>query len=84
MSKDALELTLSTKRMTYYWSRCRKHLWIKGETSGHTQTLTSMSFDCHGNSILCRIDQLGPACHTKRAGCFYLTVDNDKQTIIIS
>ncbi|MFT5082876.1 MAG: phosphoribosyl-AMP cyclohydrolase [Lentisphaeria bacterium] len=83
MNKEALELTLSTKRMTY-WSRSRKQLWVKGETSGHSQTLVSMSFDCDGDSILCRVDQIGAACHTGRAECFYLRVDNDKQKIIVS
>lgn len=83
MSKDALDLTLSTQRVTY-WSRSRKQLWVKGETSGHSQTLVSMSFDCDGDSILCRVDQIGAACHTGRAECFYLTVDNDNQKIIVS
>jgi phosphoribosyl-AMP cyclohydrolase len=83
MSKEALELTLSSKHVTY-WSRSRKQLWVKGETSGHSQTLVSMSFDCDGDSILCRVAQVGAACHTGRAECFYLTVDNDKQNIIVS
>lgn len=83
MNKNALELTLSTQRMTY-WSRSRKQLWVKGETSGHTQTLVAMSFDCDGDSILCRVDQVGAACHTGREDCFYLNVDSDEQKIIVA
>ena len=83
MNKEALLLTLSTKRVTY-WSRSRQQLWIKGETSGHTQTLVSMSFDCDGDAILCQVTQLGAACHTNRPNCFYLNVDTERQQVIIS
>lgn len=83
MNSDALQKTLSTQRVTY-WSRSRKQLWIKGETSGHTQELVSMSFDCDGDAILCLVNQIGAACHTGRPNCFYLNVNNDKQKVIIS
>lgn len=83
MNKDALELTLSTKRVTY-WSRSRQQLWIKGETSGHTQTLVSMAFDCDGDVILCKVDQAGAACHTGRTNCFYLEIDIDQKQVRIS
>lgn len=81
MNRDALELTLSTHRMTY-WSRSRKQLWIKGETSGHTQTLVSMTFDCDGDAVLCLVDQSGTACHTGRPSCFYLKVDGERQQVL--
>lgn len=83
MNSDALQKTLSTQRVTY-WSRSRKQLWIKGETSGHTQELVSMSFDCDGDAILCLVNQIGAACHTGRPNCFYLNVNNDKQKVVIS
>jgi len=83
MNKEALLLTLSTKRVTY-WSRSRQQLWVKGETSGHTQTLVSMSFDCDGDAILCQVVQSGAVCHTARPNCFYLNVDAEKQRVIIS
>lgn len=76
MNQESLELTLTSKRMTY-WSRSREQLWIKGETSGHTQALVSMSFDCDGDVILCEVNQEGAACHTGRSSCFYLNVDFD-------
>lgn len=77
MNREALENTISTKRMTY-WSRSRQQLWVKGETSGHVQTLVAMSFDCDGDAILCQVEQQGAACHTGRRSCFYLHVDADK------
>ncbi len=82
MSKASLQQTLRTKRMTY-WSRSRGQLWVKGETSGHTQHLVSMSFDCDGDAMLCLVNQSGAACHTERDGCFYLRVDIDKKQVII-
>lgn len=83
MNIDALKKTLSTKRVTY-WSRSRQQFWIKGETSGHTQQLVSMSFDCDGDAILCLVKQTGAACHTGRPNCFYLKVSDDEQKITVS
>ena len=80
MDKEALEQTILTRRMTY-WSRSRSALWIKGETSGHTQQLISMSFDCDGDAVLCQIEQQGAACHTGRESCFYLQVCLEQQKI---
>lgn len=82
MNKSAIKQTLETRRMTY-WSRSRQNFWIKGETSGHTQELVSMSVDCDGDAILCFVNQLGAACHTGRNSCFYLKIDNDQQQAII-
>jgi len=82
MNKEALDLTLSTKRVTY-WSRSRKEIWVKGETSGHTQSLVSMAFDCDGDAILCQIDQSGAACHTGRPDCFYLKVDIEQRQVLV-
>lgn len=53
-----------------YWSRSRKSLWRKGETSGHTQQLVSARFDCDRDAVLFRVDQVGPTCHTGSATCF--------------
>lgn len=82
MNKTALENTLSTGRVTY-WSRSRKQLWIKGETSGHVQTLKSMRFDCDGDSVLCLVNQTGAACHTNRSNCFYFEVDASNKSVSI-
>ena len=80
MNKAAITQTLSTKTMTY-WSRTRQQLWVKGETSGHTQELVSLSIDCDGDAILCQVNQTGAACHTGRNHCFYLHVDTQRQTV---
>lgn len=82
MNKPSLEKTLETGRVTY-WSRSRKALWTKGETSGHTQELVSMQFDCDGDSVLCLVNQIGSACHTHRPDCFYLKVDNEAKQVRI-
>ena len=82
MNKESLEQTLMTKRITY-WSRSRQQLWVKGETSGHTQKLVSMAFDCDGDAVLCLVDQSGATCHTGRQDCFYLIVDIERNQVFI-
>jgi len=54
-----------------YWSRSRNTLWIKGETSGHFQDVEEIRYDCDGDTILYRVRQKGPACHTGERTCFY-------------
>jgi phosphoribosyl-AMP cyclohydrolase len=82
INRESLEVTLDTGRMTY-WSRSRQQLWKKGESSGHIQSLVSMSFDCDGDCILCLVDQAGPACHTGRPNCFYLSVNADDNKVVV-
>ncbi len=69
MDNEALHRTLTTGRGTY-WSRSRNEYWVKGETSGHTQHVVSVSLDCDGDTILLKVDQHGPACHTGARTCF--------------
>ena len=80
MNIEALNQTLKTGYVTY-WSRSREELWVKGKTSGHTQELVSLSIDCDGDAILCRVNQIGGACHTGREHCFYLQVDRKRHKI---
>ncbi len=80
MNKTAFEHTIDTGFVTY-WSRSRNQLWIKGETSGHTQELVSMAIDCDGDSVLCLVNQKGAACHTGRKHCFYLEADIDRKKV---
>ncbi len=61
--REALERTLSTG-LAHYYSRSRKALWRKGETSGHEQRVAEIRLDCDGDTVLFRVDQTGPACHT--------------------
>jgi len=80
MNQAAIEKTVETRLVTY-WSRSRKAFWVKGETSGHTQQLVAMRFDCDGDTILCVVKQIGAACHTGRPNCFYLQVDVDSSVV---
>jgi phosphoribosyl-AMP cyclohydrolase len=72
MNRDALAETLATGRMCY-WSRSRRALWRKGETSGQLQRLVELRLDCDGDTLLARVDQIGVACHTGRRSCFFRT-----------
>ena len=80
MNRASIEQTLATGLVTYF-SRSRQSLWQKGETSGNTQRLLSMQFDCDGDAILMQVDQTGPACHTERPNCFYLNVQGGQVVV---
>lgn len=70
MNKEALELTIKTKKAHYY-SRSRQKLWFKGETSGHTQDVKEILIDCDSDTILLLVNQKVAACHTGFWSCFY-------------
>lgn len=70
MSQVTLEQTLRSGQATY-WSRSRQKVWRKGESSGHTQRLIEAYVDCDGDTILLKVDQTGPACHTGAPNCFF-------------
>lgn len=76
MNKDAVEETLRTGRVCY-WSRSRKGLWRKGETSGQQQRLVDFLIDCDGDTLLLKVHQDGVACHTGRRTCFYTAARPD-------
>ena len=78
MNKDALAATIATGQATY-WSRSRNELWIKGATSGHTQTVISISLDCDGDAILLKVNQVEGACHTGKRSCFHNSVEMASQ-----
>jgi len=69
MNRESVEETLKTGRVCY-WSRSRKTLWRKGESSGHVQRLVELRVDCDGDALLLLVDQTGPACHTGTRSCF--------------
>ncbi|MDE1903364.1 MAG: phosphoribosyl-AMP cyclohydrolase [Alphaproteobacteria bacterium] len=73
MNRDAVTETLKTGRVCY-WSRSRKQLWRKGESSGHVQRLVELRVDCDGDALLVLIDQSGVACHTGTRSCFFRAV----------
>jgi phosphoribosyl-AMP cyclohydrolase len=70
MNREALTETLKTGRVCY-WSRSRKQLWRKGESSGHVQHLVELRVDCDGDALLLLVDQSGVACHTGTRSCFF-------------
>jgi phosphoribosyl-AMP cyclohydrolase len=69
MNDEALELTLTTRRGTYF-SRSRQRLWVKGESSGHAQHVHEVRLDCDGDTVLVTVDQVDGACHTGDHTCF--------------
>ena len=74
MNEESLKRTMDTGRVTYF-SRSRKQLWEKGETSGNRQRLVSIYIDCDGDSLLMMVDQTGPACHTGNKSCFFTEIN---------
>jgi phosphoribosyl-AMP cyclohydrolase len=74
MNEEAFDLTLKTGKAHYY-SRSRKRLWLKGETSGHTQEVKSVYIDCDNDTILIMVNQKMAACHTGFWSCFYRVWD---------
>ena len=67
---EAVRRTLDTKT-TWFWSRSRREYWNKGATSGNTQKVQEVLFDCDADAILMLVDPAGPACHTGETSCFY-------------
>lgn len=70
MNKESLALTLQLKE-TVFWSRSRQEIWHKGATSGNTQTLIDLRYDCDADTLLALVEPAGPACHTGERSCFY-------------
>nr|WP_231920075.1 phosphoribosyl-AMP cyclohydrolase [Microlunatus soli] len=69
MDDEALHRTLTSGRSTF-WSRSRQEYWVKGETSGNRQWVREVRLDCDGDTLLVKVDQEGPACHTGTRTCF--------------
>ena len=80
MNQASIEETLTTNRVCY-WSRSRQAYWRKGESSGQVQMLKELRIDCDADTLLIKVDQTGPACHTGRRQCFYKLVDGDNVVI---
>lgn len=75
MNELAFKKTIET-REAWYWSRSRKELWHKGETSGNIQRVLDIKIDCDGDAILLIVEQIGNACHTGNYSCFYRSINN--------
>ncbi|MGC6392164.1 MAG: phosphoribosyl-AMP cyclohydrolase [Alphaproteobacteria bacterium] len=76
MNEESILRSLEEKRAVY-WSRSRQELWRKGDTSGHIQELVSASLDCDGDTILLKVKQTGPACHTGSKTCFFRDLERE-------
>lgn len=74
MNRESLAKTIQT-RETWFWSRSRGELWHKGATSGNTQRVVSVALDCDGDTVLVKVEPLGPACHTGAPTCFFRALD---------
>lgn len=80
MNKEAMQITLTEKKATYY-SRSRKELWTKGETSGNIQQVVGFYYDCDKDTILLLVKQKGVACHTGNYSCFFNEILFDKEVL---
>jgi len=74
MNAQAVALTLKT-RQTHFWSRSRRKLWLKGETSGNILDVKEIKIDCDRDAVLLLVVPRGPACHTGNASCFFTDLD---------
>lgn len=77
MNRESLQKTLETG-YTWFYSRSRQKLWNKGETSGHVQKVVALYGDCDDDTLLVRVQQTGPACHTGHKSCFFNTILEEK------
>ena len=79
MNEESLKRSIETGE-TWFWSRSRSELWHKGGTSGNTQAITSISYDCDSDTLLVKVVPEGPACHTGATSCFYRDIPLNNQT----
>jgi len=75
MNAEALQKTIESGE-TWFWSRSRQELWHKGATSGNTQKVVEIRYDCDGDTLLVLVEPAGPACHTGEQTCFYRSLEN--------
>src|SRR5882724_4866938 len=83
MNRASLEKTVATGK-THFWSRSRQKFWMKGEESGHTQTVKDVAFDCDGDVLLVQVEQIGSACHEGYKSCFYRSIEAGGSTFKIT
>ncbi len=81
MNKEAVEKTIETGKM-HYWSRSRQKLWLKGESSGHEQSVKSIAVDCDQDALLFKVEQTGGACHEGYRSCFFRELENGTLKIV--
>ncbi len=77
MNQESYKRTLESGQ-TWFWSRSRKELWHKGETSGNFQDVVDLTLDCDRDTLLVTVDPHGPACHTGHRSCFFQNVSKEE------
>jgi phosphoribosyl-ATP pyrophosphohydrolase/phosphoribosyl-AMP cyclohydrolase len=80
MNEGALELTLETREVHFY-SRSRREVWHKGQTSGNVQRVRQVRYDCDGDAVVVLVEPAGPACHTGERSCFYRDLEGSAQSL---
>ncbi len=83
MNRASLEKTLETGN-TYFWSRSRQKFWMKGESSGHTQSVRDIAFDCDGDTLLIQVEQIGAACHEGYHSCFFRSAGEGGRSVRVT
>src|SRR5437764_11122378 len=83
MNRASLEKTVESRK-THFWSRSRQKFWMKGETSGHTQEVKDVSFDCDGDTLLIQVEQIGAACHEGYRSCFFRSAHDKGATVKVT
>jgi len=74
MNEESIRRTIELGK-TVFWSRSRQKYWVKGESSGHVQTVKDVAFDCDGDTLLIQVEQTGAACHEGYQSCFFRSVN---------
>ena len=78
MNRESVQKTIETGK-TWFWSRSRRTFWMKGESSGHTQTVIDIAFDCDGDTLLIQVEQAGAACHRGYRSCFFRSANESTE-----
>jgi phosphoribosyl-AMP cyclohydrolase len=81
MNRESLQKTLSSGK-THFWSRSRQKLWLKGESSGHTQEVKELFIDCDMDAVLIKVEQKVAACHTGYRSCFYRKLEGEDFAVV--
>jgi len=81
MNRESLQKTLSSGK-THFWSRSRQKLWLKGESSGHTQEVKGLFIDCDKDAVLIKVEQKVAACHTGYRSCFYRKLEGEDFAVV--
>ena len=81
MNESSLKTTIEIGK-THFWSRSRQKYWMKGESSGHTQQVKNIAFDCDGDTLLIQVSQVEAACHEGYQSCFFRTINDDGEFVV--